>query len=180
MLRYRLRTLLATLLAWRPWGQGRQPISGPEISEARFTDRVRKVLVLANNESLRLNHEYIGPEHLLLGVLREGSGVAATALRNVSGDPGRIEKEMERLIIRGPAVTSSSLSGMRPMTPRAKRIIENAKEEARMLNHNFIGTEHVLLGLMREHESLPVTLLLSLGIDGAMVRHEVRSILGIT
>jgi len=179
-MRYRLRTLLATLLVWRPWGQRRQLIVVPEISGARFTDRVRKVLLLANYESGRLNHEYIGPEHLLLAVLQEGSGVAATALRNVSGDRGRIEREMERWIIRGPAVTSSSLSGMRPMTPRAKRVIEHAKEEAQMLNHDFVGTEHILLGVMREHESLPVQVLLSLGIDATMVRREVRSILGVT
>ena len=113
----------------------------------RFTDRARKVMQLANQEAQRFNHEYIGTEHILLGLVKEGSGVAANVLKNLDVDLRKIRLEVEKLLQSGPdMVTMSRL----PQTPRAKKVIEYAMEEARNLGHNYVGTEHILLGLLRE------------------------------
>src|SRR5208337_1282465 len=113
----------------------------------RFTDRARKVMQLANQEAQRFNHEYIGTEHILLGLVKEGSGVAADVLKNLDVDLRRIRLEVEKLLQSGPdKVPLSRL----PQTPRAKKVVEYAMDEARNLGHNYVGTEHVLLGLLRD------------------------------
>ena len=110
----------------------------------RFTQRVRKVLFLARDEAGRLQHEYIGTEHILLGLIKEGSGVAANVLKNLDVDLRKIRLEVEKLVQSGPDMVTM---GKLPQTPRAKKVIEYAIEEARNLNHNYVGTEHLLLGL---------------------------------
>jgi ATP-dependent Clp protease ATP-binding subunit ClpC len=181
-MRFRLRTLLRSLLTWFCGKQStesaiKQEVGSFERLEGRFTDRVRKVMSLSNAEAAKLDHEYIGPEHVLLAVLDEGTGVAALVLKQLSGDVSKIRAAMERYIIRGPK--PQHVFSVRPMTPRAIRIVESAKEEAANLNHDFIGTEHILLSLMREVDSLPVQVLLNMGIDNTVVRNGVRSVLGI-
>ena len=109
----------------------------------RFTDRARKVMQLANQEAQRFNHEYIGTEHILLGLVKEGSGVAANVLKNLDVDLRKIRLEVEKLVQSGPEMVTM---GKLPQTPRAKKVIEYSMEEARNLNHNYVGTEHILLG----------------------------------
>ena len=112
----------------------------------RFTDRARKVMALANQEAQRFNHEYIGTEHILLGLVKEGSGVGANVLKNLDVDLRKVRLEVEKLVKSGPDMVTM---GKLPQTPRAKKVIEYAIEEARNLNHNYVGTEHLLLGLLR-------------------------------
>src|SRR5437588_2026103 len=119
----------------------------------RFTDRARKVMQLANQEAQRFNHEYIGTEHILLGLVKEGSGVAANVLKNLDIDLRRICLEVEKIVQAGPDMVTM---GKLPQTPRAKKVIEYSIEEARNLNHNYVGTEHLLLGLLREQEGAAV------------------------
>jgi len=142
----------------------------------RFTDRARKVMALANQEAQRLNHEYIGTEHLLLGLAMESSGVGATVMKNLGVDLAALRAEVEKLVKRGPDVVAM---GKLPQTPRAKRVIEYAVEEARALNHNYVGTEHILLGLLRESEGIAAQVLMNLGLQIAEVRHEVLRLLGV-
>ena len=111
----------------------------------RFTDRARKVIALANQEAQRFNHKYVGTEHLLLGLVKEGSGVGVTVLKNLGADIKKLRSEFEKLVKSGPDIVTI---GKLPQTPRAKRIIEYALEEARSLNHNYVGTEHILLALI--------------------------------
>src|SRR5258708_5840180 len=115
----------------------------------RFTDRARKVMQLANQEAQRFNHEYIGTEHILLGLVKEGSGVAANVLKNLDVDLRKIRLEVEKIVQSGPDMVTM---GKLPQTPRAKKVIEYSMEEARNLNHNYVGTEHILLGLLREED----------------------------
>ncbi len=110
----------------------------------RFTDRARKVMALANQEAQRFNHEYIGTEHILLGLVKEGSGVGATVLKNLDIDLRKVRLEVEKLVKSGPDMVTM---GKLPQTPRAKKVIEYAIEEARNLGHNYVGTEHLLLGI---------------------------------
>src|SRR5881628_1618074 len=126
----------------------------------RFTDRARKVMQLANQEAQRLNHEYIGTEHILLGLVKEGSGVAANVLKNLDIDLRKIRLEIEKIVQSGPDMVTM---GKLPQTPRAKKVIEYSIEEARNLTHNYVGTQHLLLGLLREQEH---------------VREEVLNLLG--
>ena len=141
----------------------------------RFTERARKVLVLAKEEARRFNHDYIGTEHILLGLIREGEGVACAVLQNLGIDLERLKLEVEKMIT--PGGISSTLGDI-PFTPRAKKALELSAEEARSLGHNYIGTEHILLGLLREEEGLASQVLFSLGIDIAKVREEISNILG--
>src|SRR6476620_8550480 len=113
----------------------------------RFTDRARKVMQLANQEAQRFNHEYIGTEHILLGLVKEGSGVAANVLKNLDVDLRKIRLEVEKIVQTGPGGRRVVL-GRLPHTPRAQKAIEYAVEEARSLKHNHVGTEHLLLGLL--------------------------------
>lgn len=141
----------------------------------RFTDRARKVMQLANQEAQRFNHEYIGTEHMLLGLVKEGTGVAANVLKNLDVDLRKIRLEVEKLVQSGPEMITM---GKLPQTPRAKKVIEYSMEEARNLNHNFVGTEHILLGLLREQEGVAAQVLMNLGLKLDEVREEVLNLLG--
>lgn len=141
----------------------------------RFTDRARKVMQLANQEAQRFNHEYIGTEHILLGLVKEGSGVAANVLKNLDVDLRKIRLEVEKIVQSGPDIVTM---GKLPQTPRAKKVIEYAMEEARNLNHNYVGTEHLLLGLLREQEGVAAQVLMNLGLKLEDVREEVLNLLG--
>ncbi|MEQ9096297.1 MAG: ATP-dependent Clp protease ATP-binding subunit [Phycisphaerales bacterium] len=141
----------------------------------RFTDRARKVMGLANQEAQRLNHEYIGTEHILLGLVKEGSGVGANVLKNLDVDLRKVRLEVEKLVKAGPEMVTM---GKLPQTPRAKKVIEYAIEEARSLNHNYVGTEHLLLGLLREQDGVAAQVLRNLGLKLDEVREEVLNLLG--
>ncbi len=141
----------------------------------RFTDRARKVMALANQEAQRFNHEYIGTEHILLGLVKEGSGVGANVLKNLDVDLRKVRLEVEKLVKAGPEMVTM---GKLPQTPRAKKVIEYAIEEARNLNHNYVGTEHLLLGLLREHDGVAAQVLMNLGLKLEEVREEVLNLLG--
>ncbi len=143
----------------------------------RFTERARKVIILAKEEARRFNHDYIGTEHILLGLVREGEGVAASVLQKMGVSLEKIRLEIEKLVQPGP---STQIIGDIPFTPRAKKALELAAEEARSLGHNYIGTEHLLLGLIREGEGMASQVLLNLGLDLNTVRNEVMELLGST
>ncbi|WP_419840580.1 ATP-dependent Clp protease ATP-binding subunit [Candidatus Poriferisodalis sp.] len=135
----------------------------------RFTDRARRVVVLAQEEARLLNHNYIGTEHILLGLIHEGEGVAAQALESLGISLEAVRNQVEEIIGQG----SSSPSGHIPFTPRAKKVLELSLREALQLGHNYIGTEHVLLGLIREGEGVAAQVLVKLGADLSKVRQEV-------
>src|SRR5215471_9570893 len=143
----------------------------------RFTDRARKVMQLANQEAQRFNHEYIGTEHILLGLVKEGSGVAANVLKNLDIDLRKIRLEVEKIVQHGPG-GEQVVMGRLPHTPRAKKVIDYSVEEARNLNHNYVGTEHLLLGLLREQEGVAAQVLMNLGLKLGDVREEVLNLLG--
>ena len=139
----------------------------------RFTDRARKVLTLAQDEAQRFNHNYIGTEHLLLGLVREGEGVAAKVLENLNVELAKVRQAVEFIIGRGERPVLGEIG----LTPRAKKVIELAIDEARRLGHNYIGTEHLLLGLVREEGGIASGVLESLGVSLDKVRHEVVRVL---
>jgi len=141
----------------------------------RFTERARKVILLAKEEAKRFNHDYIGTEHILLGLVREGEGVAAAVLASFALTPDKIRIEVEKLVQPGPTTV---ISGDLPFTPKAKKVMELATEEARSLGHNYIGTEHLLLGLIREGEGVASQVLMNLGLELERVREEVMNLLG--
>ncbi|MDD4294986.1 MAG: ATP-dependent Clp protease ATP-binding subunit [Candidatus Omnitrophica bacterium] len=141
----------------------------------RFTERARKVLVMAKEEAKRFNHDYIGTEHVLLGLIREGEGVACAVLQNLGVEIERIKIEIEKLIVPG---SSTAVSGDIPFTPRAKKTLELSAEEARILGHNYIGTEHILLGLIKEGEGVASQVLFSFGVDLNKCKDEVIALLG--
>ncbi len=141
----------------------------------RFTERARKVVLLAKEEAKRFNHDYISTEHILLGLIREGEGVAAAVLENLGLDSEKIRMEVEKLVQPGPTTV---ISGDIPFTPKAKKVIELAMDEARNLGHNYIGTEHLLLGIIREGEGVASQVLVNLGLDLNRVREEVMQLLG--
>ena len=141
----------------------------------RFTDRARKVMGLARQEAQRFNHEYIGTEHILLGLIQEGSGVAANVLKNMDIELKKIRGEIEKMVKTGPTMVTM---GQLPFTPRAKKVLELALEEASNLGHNYLGTEHLLLGLLRESEGIAAQVLMNLGIKLEDVREEVLEFLG--
>lgn len=130
---------------------------------------------LANQEAQRFNHEYIGTEHILLGLVKEGSGVAANVLKNLDIDLRKIRLEVEKIVQSGPDMVTM---GKLPQTPRAKKVIDYSIEEARNLNHNYVGTEHLLLGLLREQEGVAAQVLMNLGLKLDDVREEVLNLLG--
>jgi ATP-dependent Clp protease ATP-binding subunit ClpC len=140
----------------------------------RFTDRSRRVLVLAQEESRLLNHPFIGTEHLLLGLIHEGEGVAAKALEQLEITLETVREKVEEIV--GPSETITP--GSPPFTPRAKKVLELSLREALQLGHNHIGTEHLLLGIEREGEGVASQVLTSLGADPARVRQQVISLLG--
>lgn len=141
----------------------------------RFTERARKVIVYAKEEARRFNHDYIGTEHLLLGLIREGEGVAAAVLQKLGLDLDTIRLEVEKLVQPGP---QTQVMGDIPFTPRSKKALELSAEEARALGHNYIGTEHLLLGLVKEGEGMAYRVLLNLGLDLGKLRNEVMELLG--
>ena len=127
----------------------------------KFTERARKVLSLAQEEAQRLQHNYIGTEHLLLGLVREGEGVAAKVLASLDIDLEMVRKKVEEIIGRGDRVVIGEIG----LTPRAKKVIELAVDEAQLLDHHYIGTEHLLLGLIREGEGIGAGVLESYGLS---------------
>lgn len=141
----------------------------------RFTDRARKVMQLANQEAHRQNVEYIGTEHILLGLAREGTGVAVQVLNNLGVQPQKIIAEVEKLSL---STDSADLINKLPATPRAKMVIEYAMLESRELKHGYVGTEHILLGLIREDEGVASQVLMNLGLSLERVREELVAILG--
>jgi ATP-dependent Clp protease ATP-binding subunit ClpA len=139
----------------------------------KFTERARKTLQLAQEEAQRFNHNYIGTEHILLGLVREGDGVAARVLNNLGIELNKVRSAVEFIIGRGDRMVMGEIG----LTPRAKRVIELAVDEARRLNHHYIGTEHLLLGLVREGEGIAAGVLESLGVSLKDVRAQVIEVL---
>jgi ATP-dependent Clp protease ATP-binding subunit ClpC len=140
-----------------------------------FTDRVRKVLAMAREEAIRLQHDYVGTEHILLGLIREGEGVAAAVLTNLSVDLEQIHDRVEESVRKGKATIAL---GELPYTSRAKKVLEFAMAEARELNHSYVGTEHLLLGLLREEKGIAAQVLNSLGVSLEEARAETLKVLG--
>jgi len=141
----------------------------------RFNDRAKRVLALAQDEAIRFNHNYIGSEHLLLGLVREGEGVAARVLDSLGVELSKARTSVEFIIGRGDATTSPSEI---TLSPRTKKVIELAIDEARKLGHSSVGTEHLLLGIVREGEGIASGVLESLGVGLEKVRHQVIATLG--
>jgi ClpA/ClpB-like protein len=139
----------------------------------RFTNRARRVVVLAQEEARVLNHNYIGTEHLLLGLIHEGDGVAARALESLGVSLEAVRAQVEEIIGEG----TEAPTGHIPFTPRTKRVIELSLREARQLRHNYVGTEHILLGLVREGQGVAAKVLVKLGADLPRVRQEVVQLL---
>lgn len=142
--------------------------------DGRYSDGVRKVIQLAGEEAQRLHHEYIGTDHLLLNVVADDSSVAALALKGLGVTPQRVRAEVDKCIVKGPDMVTM---GALPQTPRARYVIEYSIEEARNLNHNYFGTEHVLLGLLREQEGFGGAVLTNLGLTVESTRKEVIRVL---
>jgi ATP-dependent Clp protease ATP-binding subunit ClpC len=140
-----------------------------------FTDRVRKVLAMAREEAIRLQHDYVGTEHILLGLIREGEGVAAAVLTNLSVDVEQIQERIEESVRRGKATIAL---GELPYTSRAKKVLEFAMAEARELNHSYVGTEHLLLGLLREEKGIAAEVLNQLGVTLEEARRQTLKLLG--
>lgn len=141
----------------------------------RFTNRARKVTELAKLEALRFNHEYIGTEHLLLALVKEGSGVGANVLKGLGVDLRKVRLEVEKLLRNGPATVTT---GELPQTPRAKKVMEYAITEAKGLGHNYVGTEHLLLAMLRENEGVAGQVLSGLNLRYDGVRKELVHLLG--
>jgi ATP-dependent Clp protease ATP-binding subunit ClpC len=141
-----------------------------------FTERVRKVLAMAREEAVRLNHEYVGTEHILLGLIREGEGVASAALQTLGVDLDELQEAIEKHVKKG---RSAVLPGADlPYMSRAMKVLELAMHEARDLNHSYVGTEHILLGLLREEKGIAAQVLTRTGADLASVREETLRLLG--
>jgi ATP-dependent Clp protease ATP-binding subunit ClpC len=142
---------------------------------SRYTERAQRVIVLAQDEARRLNYDYVGTEHLLLGLIREGEGIAAKALQSLGIQLEQVRAEVEKMIGKGSASTRGEIG----FTPRAKKVmVELAIEEARLLGHNYVGTEHILLGLIREGEGVAAQVLQNLGAELERVRNQVIHLLG--
>ena len=162
---------------WKSTHRSRDDKSGGRVATStggmdrfnKFTDRARKVMTYAHEESQRFNHNYIGTEHLLLGLVREGDGVAGIALENMGVELSKVRTAVEFIIGRG----DSPVSGEIGLTPRAKRVIELAIDESRRLDHNYIGTEHLLLGIVRVGDGIAAGVLESLGVGLDQTRAEV-------
>src|SRR5687768_10845251 len=141
-----------------------------------FTERVRKVLAMAREEAERLRHEYVGTEHILLGLIREGEGVAAAVLQNLSVDLDEIQQKIEDTVKKGKAASATGPD--LPYTSRAKKVLELAMSEARELAHSYVGTEHLLLGLLREEKGIAAQVLTDAGVNLEAARAETLRILG--
>jgi len=141
----------------------------------RFTERAQRVILVAEEEAKRLNHDYVGTEHILLGMIAIGEGVAAQVLSNLGVDLRMVRQEIEKIVGQGDNVT---LLGNIPFTPRAKKVLEFAVEEAVNLGHSHVGTEHLLLGLIREEEGIAAQVMENLGVRIDIVREEINILLG--
>jgi ATP-dependent Clp protease ATP-binding subunit ClpA len=141
----------------------------------KFTDRARKIIALAQKAAEQYHHDYIGPEHLLIGLVKEGSGVAVTALSNLGVGVETVRHAVENLLVTSDEAVPN---GPLPITPQAKRALELAAEEARALNHPYIGTEHLLLGLISEQDTVAGAVLANLGLKLDDVRAEILDLLG--
>ncbi|MGQ0714112.1 MAG: ATP-dependent Clp protease ATP-binding subunit [Gemmatimonadaceae bacterium] len=141
-----------------------------------FTERVRKVLAMAREEAARLHHEYVGTEHILLGLIREGEGVAAAVLQNLQVDLDEIQQKIEEQVKKGKATQTTGPD--LPYTSRAKKVLELAMSEARELNHSYVGTEHLLLGLLREEKGIAAQVLTDIGVNLDAARTETLRLLG--
>src|SRR4051812_12813134 len=139
-----------------------------------FTERVRKVLAMAREEAARLHHEYVGTEHILLGLIREGEGVAATVLQNLGVDLDAVSDRINETVKRGKSGTPGPDL---PYTSRAKKVLELAMSQARELSHSYVGTEHLLLGLIAEHKGIAAQVLLDFGVTLENASAETRSVL---
>jgi ATP-dependent Clp protease ATP-binding subunit ClpC len=139
----------------------------------RFTDRARRVVVEAQNEARTLNHDYIGTEHILLGLIREGHGLGAKALESLGISLDTVRQEVQEIIGQG----QHAPSGHIPFTPQAKNVLELALSESKALGHDYIGTEHILLGLIREGDGVAAQVLVKLGADQIRVRQQVIQLL---
>ena len=140
----------------------------------RFTERARQVVVLAQDEARALKHNYIGTEHILLGLLREEEGLAARVLESLDITVEEVRAQVARIVGQGDEVTTGQI----PFTPRAKKVLELALREALSLGHNYIGTEHILLGIVRENEGVAARILLDFDADAEKVRNEIFRMLG--
>jgi len=136
----------------------------------RFTDRARRVVVLAQDEARMLNHDFIGTEHILLGLTREGQGAAASALQSLGISRETVRQQVEQIIVRG----QQAPPGHIPFTPRAKKVLEFSLRESQQLGHDYIDTEHILLGLIREGEGVAAHVLVRLGADLNRVRQVIE------
>src|SRR5438874_5821995 len=141
-----------------------------------FTERVRKVLAMAREEAARLHHEYVGTEHILLGLIREGEGVAAAVLQNLSVDLDEIQQKIEETVKKGKAAAATGPD--LPYTSRAKKVLELAMGEARDLSHGYVGTEHLLLGLLREEKGIAAQVLSDAGVNLDAAKAETLRLLG--
>lgn len=141
-----------------------------------LTDRSRIVMQLANQEAQRFNHEWVGTEHVLIALIKEDRGVAANVLKNLGVDLRKIRLEVEKLVQGGPEMITM---GKLPQTPRLKKAIEYAMEEVSNLHHRYVGTEHILLGLLRDPDGVPALVLVNLGLKLEDVRKEVLALLGV-
>jgi ATP-dependent Clp protease ATP-binding subunit ClpA len=139
----------------------------------RFTDRARQVMVLAQEEARMLNHNYLGTEHLLLGLIHEGGGVAARALESLGISLQAVRQQVEEIIGQGQYGTAGRI----PFTPRAKKVLELSRREALAMGHNYVGTEHILLGLLREGDGVAAQVLVRMGADLSRVRQQVIQLL---
>ncbi len=141
-----------------------------------FTERVRKILAIAREEAARLSHEYCGTEHILLGLIREGEGVAATVLQNLSVELDVLRIKVEEIVRAGQSLRTTGPD--LPYTSRAKKVLELAMSEARALHHSYVGSEHILIGLLREEKGIAAQVLNASGVTLALARHETLRILG--
>ena len=139
----------------------------------RFTDRARKVLTLAQDEARALNHGFIGTEHILLGLIAEGEGLGARALRSLGVSSAAVRERVDEIV----GVSTTTPGGSPPFTPRSKKVLELALREALQLNHSYIGTEHILLGLVREGHGVAAAVLTELGVDMSQVRLAVNDLI---
>jgi ATP-dependent Clp protease ATP-binding subunit ClpA len=141
----------------------------------RFTDRARRVMQFANSQARKYEQEFIQAEHILIGLVEEGSGVAANVLKNLGIELEEIRRKLELALERG---TGKTTSGRLPLAANAKKVIDNAVEESRRLNHNYVGTEHLFLGLLRQEEGVALKVLTGLGLSVQVARDEVLKLLG--
>ena len=167
--RYHHETNPSRLESHRQYGQVAHERGGSEHVFERFTERARQVVVLAQDEARALKHNYIGTEHILLGLLREEEGLAARVLESLDITVEEVRAQVARIVGQGDEVTTGQI----PFTPRAKKVLELALREALSLGHNYIGTEHILLGLVRENEGVAARILLDFDADAEKIRNEI-------